>query len=97
MEEEGIAVTGKIIVAQIYPEACDMFFGEEGQEKDKDECYAKVAVRNKNIDLCDEIQSNAIKEYQCIKGVAEARQEKSICDKITDQDIKDSCYVGVGK
>ena len=59
----------------------------------KDYCYRKVAVAEKDISICDKLQNGIIPEKDwCYNDVNEVIQDLSICDKIQDQLSQVSCY-----
>lgn len=62
----------------------------DGSKADAFLCYSGIAKTNKDITLCDNLNEIANKEY-CIIEVAVALNDSSICNKISDSFIQETC------
>jgi hypothetical protein len=63
----------------------------------KDMCFARAGSFTKDITLCENIQSNYVKEGICQMHIAYDSGNEKICEIMTDSDLKDSCYNLVAK
>lgn len=58
-------------------------------------CYVDVAVQEKDVGICDYIDTDF--KYECYSGVGIAVGDISICNKLQTQLSKEVCYKGVAR
>ena len=61
-----------------------------GDEHKKDNCFAHMAIRTKNPELCSQLDGSF-----CYVEVATLLSNAEICDEIDSVYVKDKCYYGV--
>jgi hypothetical protein len=54
-------------------------------------CYINHAYAIGKWQVCEKIENTETKD-SCLKGVAEKANDKSICDKIVSEEIRNDCY-----
>ncbi len=75
------------------PEICKQL----DNERDKLQCFRKVAVADKNPDICKNyLKDNAEAQDDCYMYVGPEVNNLDICNKITDPKKKSECYMQIG-
>jgi len=65
------------------------------QKDCKNLCNSTQGIQNNNTDSCEESEW-ALKDL-CYFGIAEDKEDLSICDNIVDKTTKTTCYVNIAK
>ena len=59
----------------------------------KDRCIHNVAVKNKNVAVCNRLDNEG--KDRCFGGVAYALQDESICASISDERARNECQSNI--
>ena len=93
---KGFGGSGSSFYKQTYEyvgeESANILYCEQIQdERTKDICYANVAKKLFKPELCEEIKKDNRRDSCYMSFVTEEKKDFSVCDKVTNQYLKQSC------
>lgn len=74
-------------------------YGADDTDELKFACYTQVAIKNKDISLCDRISDSSSYKGSCRYYVSVAKQDLSLCDQLPNERSnfsKYACYSAIG-